>query len=111
MIDTLADDGSVLEIRRGFGHGMITAFIRIEGRPLGVIANNPMHLGGAIDADAADKAARFMQLCDAHDIPLLVAERQSRQHGGAGSGEDRAGAPLLPHLSDRRQPRRSRPSS
>lgn len=71
LIETLADDGSVLEIRRGFGHGMITAFIRIEGRPLGVIANNPMHLGGAIDSDAADKAARFMQLCDAHDVPLL----------------------------------------
>jgi acetyl/propionyl-CoA carboxylase alpha subunit len=71
LIETLADEGSVLEIRRGFGHGMITAFIRIEGRPLGVIANNPMHLGGAIDADAADKAARFMQLCDAHDVPLL----------------------------------------
>ena len=71
VIETLADDGSMLEIRRGFGHGMITAFIRIEGRPLGVIANNPMHLGGAIDANAADKAARFMQLCDAHDVPLL----------------------------------------
>lgn len=71
LIETLADEDSVLEIRRGFGHGMITAFIRIEGRPLGVIANNPMHLGGAIDADAADKAARFMQLCDAHDVPLL----------------------------------------
>ena len=71
LIDILADDGSVLEIRRGFGHGMITAFIRIEGRPLGVIANNPMHLGGAIDSSAADKAARFMQLCDAHDVPLL----------------------------------------
>ena len=71
VIETLADDGSMLEIRRGFGHGMITAFIRVEGRPLGVIANNPMHLGGAIDSDAADKAARFMQLCDAHDVPLL----------------------------------------
>ncbi len=71
LIETLADAGSMLEIRRGFGLGMITAFIRIEGRPMGVIANNPMHLGGAIDSDAADKAARFMQLCDAHDIPLL----------------------------------------
>ncbi len=71
VIETLADDGSMLEIRKGFGHGMITAFIRIEGRPMGVIANNPMHLGGAIDSDAADKAARFMQLCDAHDVPLL----------------------------------------
>ncbi len=71
LIEVLADEGSVMEIRSGFGLGMITALIRVEGRPLGVIANNPRHLGGAIDADAADKAARFMQLCDAHDIPLL----------------------------------------
>ena len=71
LIETLADTGSMLELRKGFGYGMITALIRIEGRPLGVIANNPLHLGGAIDSDAADKAARFMQLCDAHDVPLL----------------------------------------
>ena len=50
---------------------MVTALVRVEGRPLGVIANNPMHLGGAIDSDGADKAARFMQLCDAFDVPLL----------------------------------------
>ncbi len=71
VIETLADQGSVLELRRQFGLGMITAFIRIEGRPFGVIANNPMHLGGAIDAPAADKAARFMQLCDAFNLPIL----------------------------------------
>jgi acetyl/propionyl-CoA carboxylase alpha subunit len=71
VIETLADTGSVLEIRRHFGPGMITAFIRIEGRPLGVIANNPAHLAGAIDSNGADKAARFMQLCDAFDIPIL----------------------------------------
>jgi acetyl-CoA carboxylase carboxyltransferase component len=72
VLDTLADTGSVLELRPRFGVGMITAFIRVEGRPFGVIANNPMHLGGAVDAPGADKAARFMQLCDAFDIPLLV---------------------------------------
>lgn len=72
LIETLADRDSVLELRRGFAPGMITAFVRIEGRPLGLIANNPMHLAGAIDSDAADKAARFMQLCDAFDIPLLT---------------------------------------
>jgi acetyl-CoA carboxylase carboxyltransferase component len=71
VIDTLADTGSVLELRRRFGAGMVTALIRIEGRPLGVIANNPEHLAGAIDSPAADKAARFMQLCDAFDIPIL----------------------------------------
>ncbi len=71
LIHTLADTGSVLELRQGFGFGMITALLRVEGRPMGVVANNPLHLGGAIDSDAADKAARFMQLCDAHDVPLL----------------------------------------
>jgi acetyl-CoA carboxylase carboxyltransferase component len=71
VIDTMADTGSVLELRRGFGHGMVTALARVEGRPLGVIANNPLHLGGAIDADGADKAARFMQLCDAFDLPIV----------------------------------------
>jgi acetyl-CoA carboxylase carboxyltransferase component len=71
IIDTLADKDSVLELRRSFGTGIITALIRIEGRPFGLMANNPMHLGGAIDADAADKAARFMQLCDAFDLPIL----------------------------------------
>jgi acetyl-CoA carboxylase carboxyltransferase component len=72
VIDTLADTGSVLEIRKQFGPGMIAAFARVEGRPIGIIANNPKHLGGAIDRDGSDKAARFMQLCDAYDIPILM---------------------------------------
>jgi acetyl-CoA carboxylase carboxyltransferase component len=71
VVDLLADRGSVLELRRDFGTNLVTALIRIEGRPLGLIANNPMVLGGAIDADAADKAARFLQLCDAFDLPVL----------------------------------------
>ena len=71
IIETLADTDSVLEIREKFGVGCITSFIRVEGMPMGVIANNPGHLGGAIDADGADKGARFMQLCDGFDIPLL----------------------------------------
>ncbi|AOE83329.1 acetyl-CoA carboxylase family protein [Pseudomonas sp. TCU-HL1] len=71
LIETLADQGSVLELRRQFAPGLVTAFIRIEGKAFGLLANNPMHLGGAIDAQAGDKAARFMQLCDAFDIPML----------------------------------------
>jgi acetyl/propionyl-CoA carboxylase alpha subunit/acetyl-CoA carboxylase carboxyltransferase component len=71
VIALLADSDSVLELRRDFGLGMVTALVRIEGRPVGVVANNPTHLAGAIDSDGADKAARFMQLCDAFDIPLL----------------------------------------
>nr|WP_256873468.1 carboxyl transferase domain-containing protein [Pseudomonas taiwanensis] len=71
LIETLADQGSVLELRRQFAPGLVTAVIRIEGKAFGLLANNPMHLGGAIDAQAGDKAARFMQLCDAFDLPML----------------------------------------
>jgi len=71
VIETLCDEDSVLELRRAYGVGMITALVRIEGQPLGLIANDPMHLGGAIDDTGAEKAARFIQLCDAFGIPLL----------------------------------------
>lgn len=71
VIELLADDASVLELRRQFAPGLITALIRIEGKPFGLIANNPAHLGGAIDAVAGDKAARLLQLCEAHDLPIV----------------------------------------
>jgi acetyl-CoA carboxylase carboxyltransferase component len=71
VVRTLFDEDSVLELRGGFGAGMLTALARLDGRPLGVIANDPAHLGGAIDADGADKAARFLALCDAFELPLL----------------------------------------
>jgi len=71
LVGLLADTGTVLELRAGFAPGMITALIRLGGRPMGLMANNPMHLGGAIDADGADKAARFMRLCNAHGLPIL----------------------------------------
>ncbi len=71
VVNALFDTGSVLELRRDFGVGMISALARIEGLPVGVVGNNPNHLSGAIDSDGADKVARFMQLCDAFDIPLI----------------------------------------
>jgi acetyl-CoA carboxylase carboxyltransferase component len=71
VITTMCDEGSVLELRRAFGPGMVTVLARIEGKPLGIVANNPMHLAGAIDSDGSDKAARFLQLCDAFDLPVL----------------------------------------
>src|SRR5699024_11210963 len=71
LINTLVDSHSFVELRPTFAPGMVTGFARIEGRPIGIIANNSMHLGGAICANGADKAARFMQLCDAFDIPLV----------------------------------------
>jgi acetyl-CoA carboxylase carboxyltransferase component len=69
VIEALLND--VLELRAGWAPGMVTALARHQGKPLGVIANVPTHLGGAIDAPGADKAARFMQLCDAFALPIL----------------------------------------
>ncbi|WP_372441782.1 carboxyl transferase domain-containing protein [Lentzea nigeriaca] len=71
VIDTLADTDSVLELRKAFGKAIVTALIRVEGRPIALIANDPNVLGGAIDADAADKCARFLQLADAFDLPVV----------------------------------------
>jgi acetyl-CoA carboxylase carboxyltransferase component len=71
VMQGVADRGTLLELRAGFGVGILTALARIEGRPIGLMASNPAHLGGAIDADAADKAARFMQLCNAHGLPIV----------------------------------------
>ncbi len=71
VIETLVDTGSFLELRPRFAPGLITGFIRIEGRPMGLIANDPMYLGGAVDCDGADKGSRLLQLCDAFDLPVL----------------------------------------
>ena len=71
VMQGLVDQGSLLELRAGFGVGILTALARIEGKAVGLMASNPQHLGGAIDADAADKAARFMQLCNVHGLPIV----------------------------------------
>ena len=71
VIDGIADIGSVLELKAGFGRAVVTSLIRIAGRPVGVVANQPMFLAGAIDSPASDKAAHFIQVCDAFDIPIL----------------------------------------
>lgn len=71
VIEVLADKNSFTELRSGYGPGIITGFIRMEGVPLGLISNDCMHLGGAIDAQAAEKASRFLQLCDAYGLPIL----------------------------------------
>ena len=107
IIRTLADRDSVLELREKFGIGIITCLIRIEGRPMGVIANNPHHLAGAVDSDGADKGARFLQLCDAFDIPVLslmdcpgiMVGPRPRAHG--------AGPPLHAAVQHRGQPQRA----
>ncbi|GAA5055920.1 acetyl-CoA carboxylase family protein [Nocardia callitridis] len=71
VLETLFDTHSVLEVRGAFGIGVVTAFARLAGRPVGVLANDPSHLGGAIDGDAADKATRFLRLCDERGLPVV----------------------------------------
>ena len=71
VIRTMADTDSFLELRPKFGPEMITGLIRIEGKPFGIIANNCKHQAGAIEAEGADKAARLMQLCNVHGLPMV----------------------------------------
>jgi acetyl-CoA carboxylase carboxyltransferase component len=72
VVEVVADPGSVLELRREAAPGMVTALARLGGRAVGILANDPTHLGGAIDADGADSAARFLGLCDVHGLPVVV---------------------------------------
>ncbi len=71
IIETLADENSTTFLRERYAPELATALVRIEGRPVGIIANDTMHMAGAITSDAADKAARFMQLCDAFGLPVV----------------------------------------
>ena len=71
IIETIADTGSFLELQRIYGRSIITGFIRLEGKPVALIANDCQQLGGAVDATAAEKAARFLQICDAFSLPVL----------------------------------------
>ncbi|WP_153502733.1 carboxyl transferase domain-containing protein [Cumulibacter manganitolerans] len=71
VLQTLVDTGSLIELRRGFGAGIVTAIARIDGIAVGLMANNPHHLGGAIDHDAADKASRFLTMLQALRLPLV----------------------------------------
>ena len=71
LLEQLGDDDEIIELQPNFAPNMITAFGRIDGKTVGFVANNPMHLAGCIDADAADKGARFIQICDAYNVPLV----------------------------------------
>ena len=71
LLVQLGDDDDLIELQENFAPNMITAFGRIDGRTVGYVANNPMHLAGCIDADAADKSARFIRICDAYNIPIV----------------------------------------
>jgi acetyl-CoA carboxylase carboxyltransferase component len=71
VVETLADEGSVTFLRERFAPEMVTALARIEGRPVGVIANDSRHVAGAITSDASDKAARLLQLCDSFGLPVV----------------------------------------
>jgi acetyl-CoA carboxylase carboxyltransferase component len=74
LVALLADHGDVFELKPRFARNLVTAFVRLGGRPVGVVANNPMFLGGTLDVDSADKAAKFVQICDAFNVPLLFLQ-------------------------------------
>jgi acetyl-CoA carboxylase carboxyltransferase component len=74
LIKKLADDNHVFEIKPTWAKNIITAFVRMAGRPMGVVANQPMVKAGALDNDSADKAARFIRMCDAFNVPLLFLQ-------------------------------------
>jgi methylmalonyl-CoA decarboxylase subunit alpha len=110
VIDAVIDDGSLLEIKARFAKELITAFARIEGRPVGIVANQPKHLGGVLFVDSADKAARFIWLCDAFNLPLLfladvpgfmIGTKVERQ------GIIRAGAKMVAAVSEATVPKLS----
>ena len=74
LVQTVADDGRFLEVHRQFARNIIVGFLRLAGRSIGVVANQPTHLAGTLDIDASVKAARFVRFCDAFNIPLLTFE-------------------------------------
>ncbi len=108
VIDALIDDSSLLELKARFAKEIITAFARIEGRPVGIVANQPKHLGGVLFVDSADKAARFIWLCDAFNLPLvfladvpgfMIGTKVERQ------GIIRAGAKMVAAVSEATVPK------
>src|SRR6478752_7886279 len=108
VIEHLVDEGSLLEIKARFAKEMITAFARIDGRVVGIVANQPKYLGGVLFVDSADKAARFIWLCDAFNVPLLfladvpgfmIGTKVERQ------GIIRAGAKMIAAVSEATVPK------
>jgi acetyl-CoA carboxylase carboxyltransferase component len=110
VINVIIDDGSFLELKSRFAREIITGFVRIDGRPVGIVANQPMHLGGVLFVDSADKASRFVWLCDAFNIPLLfLADVPGFMIGSKVErlGIIRAGAKMIAAVSEATVPKLS----
>jgi methylmalonyl-CoA decarboxylase subunit alpha len=108
VIGAVIDEGSFVEVKRRFAKELVTGFARIEGRAVGIVANQPKHLGGVLFVDSADKAARFIWLCDAFNVPLLyladvpgfmIGTKVERQ------GIIRAGAKMIAAVSEATVPK------
>ena len=89
LIQSVADSGEFLEVHRHFARNIIVGFARLDGRPVGIVANQPAHLAGTLDIDASVKAGRFVRFCDAFNIPLVTFEDvpgflpgTQQEHGG-----------------------------
>jgi acetyl-CoA carboxylase carboxyltransferase component len=108
VIDALVDEGSFFELKKLFAREIVTGFARIDGRVVGIVANQPKWKGGVLFVDSADKAARFMWLCDAYGIPLLfLADVPGFMIGKAveRQGIIRHGAKMLSAMADATVPR------
>ena len=107
VLDLLADTGSVLELRPQFAPGMVSALIRLEGRPLGVLANNPLHLAGAIDARLCRQGGAVHAALRGVRPPAAVPMRHAGIHGRPRGGGDRPGPARQPDVRHRGQPHRA----
>ncbi len=111
VVRTLVDGGRLLEISPRWARNMLTGFARLDGRAVGIVANQPRYLGGVLDADAATKGARFVRTCDLYGIPLDRPRRHARLPARQGPGEDRRHPPwrqARPCLRRRDRPARHR---
>src|SRR5258706_6177619 len=108
LIEGIIDEGSWLEIKKLFAKELLTGFARLAGQPVGILANQPMQKGGVLFNDSADKAARFIWLCDAFEVPLLyladvpgfmIGTKVERQ------GIIRAGAKMIAAVSEASVPK------
>ena len=109
VIDALVDEGSFFELKPLWAKELIIGFARLDGRVVGIVANNPMHLGGVLFVDSADKAARFIWLCDAFNVPLRVPRRRARLHdrlaGRERQGIIRHGAKMITAVAEATVPK------
>ena len=101
VVSAIVDDGDVFWMKPEWAKNLVTGLARVGGQPVGIVANQPMVLGGALDVNAADKAARFVWLCDAFNIPLVFLHDVPGLHRRLARSRSRASSGTAPRCSSR----------